>query len=89
MMFAKYIYPKIDIGASHARPLMPFCFRSLIDVSVQFNINSSNDVDRVEFWEVDEAEDCSGVGRLYTQSEMEQDLYGMSRAAYIAARSEV
>jgi len=84
-MYAKYIYPKIIVGKSHARPEMPYCFIRLVESSVTWDIFSVNDADRAEFWEVDMAKDHSNLV-LMTLAQVETEVYGVEgKAAWIAA----
>lgn len=88
-MYSKWIYPKIEAGKSHARPIMPDCFVSIYEYSITWNIHSNNDNDRAEYWEVDmvrHAKVADIMPALMTSAEVEIDVYGPAgKAAWILA----
>ena len=88
-MYAKWIYPKAEVGQAHKRPMMPMCFVRLHEVTVSWDIHSNNENDRAEYWEVDMVEHakvCDLMPPLMTEAEVEIDVYGIEgKAAWIAA----
>lgn len=88
-MYSKWIYPKIEIGQSHVRPIMPTCFVKLHECSVTWNIFSNNDNDRAEYWEVDLVEHTKVANimpALMTATEVELEVYGSEgKSAWMTA----
>ena len=84
-MYVKYIYPKIEVGHSHARPSLPDCCTKIYETTLTWDIYSADDTDRVEYWEVDETKyDLSISPPLETAAEVDVAIYGPGgKAQYI------
>lgn len=54
--YIKWVHPKIEIGKSYARPLMPNCFVSIYKSCPTWNIYSDDDICRTEYWLINEDE---------------------------------
>jgi len=89
MNYIRVVYPLIEVGKSHNRPSLPECVINIHEGSVTWNIHSTNDDDRAEYWEVDETKyNPSYNPPLMTASEVETTVYGPAgKAAWIAANT--